>query len=274
MYLRIGFEFLYSFPQPTPLIALLRVHPSRVPDLLAPEHLRTSPSVPLETHLDDFGNRRDRLEAPAGPFRLVANALVRDDGQPDSTRLAARQLPVPELPQETLTFLAGSRYCETDRLAEFAWAQFGRARDGWGKVQQVCDYVHRHLRFGYEHARSTRTAWEAFQEKRGVCRDYAHLAIALCRCLNLPARYCTGQLTDIGLPLPHAPGDFAAWMEVYLEGGWHVFDPRNNEPRIGRVLMARGRDAADVAMITSFGPSNLEAFHVWAVQDPNVVGES
>jgi transglutaminase-like putative cysteine protease len=177
--------------------------------------------------------------------------------------LRARQLTVPELPEETLLFLLGSRYCETDRLSEAAWNLFGQTPLGWPRVQAICDYVNRHIVFGYQHARMTRTAFEAFYDKTGVCRDYAHLAVAFCRCMNIPARYCTGYLSDVGVPPPHAPMDFAAWFEAFLDGRWYTFDPRNNTPRIGRVLIARGRDAADVAISSTFGPNTLTSFKVW-----------
>jgi transglutaminase-like putative cysteine protease len=173
------------------------------------------------------------------------------------------QHPIPELPEETLLFLLGSRYCETDRMSETAWKLFSATPLGWARVQAICDFVHRHIRFGYEHANPTKTAWEVFQDGKGVCRDFAHLAITLCRCLNIPARYCTGYLGDIGLPPPYAPMDFAGWFEAYLGGAWHTFDPRNNAPRIGRVLIARGRDAADVAITTTFGPNTLQGFQVF-----------
>ena len=175
----------------------------------------------------------------------------------------AQQFPVEALPEDTLVFLLGSRYCETDRLSETAWNLFGSAPTGWGRVQAICDYVHRHITFNYQDARATRTAWDALQERRGVCRDYAHLAVALCRCMNIPARYCTGYLGDIGVPPPHGTMDFAAWFEVFLGGRWHTFDARNNTPRIGRVLIARGRDASDVALSSTFGPNTLVSFKVW-----------
>jgi transglutaminase-like putative cysteine protease len=189
--------------------------------------------------------------------------VVRDSGQPDNIVPGARQHPVEDLPEETLVFLLGSRYCETDRLTDVAWGLFGHTTPGWARVQAICDYVHNHIAFGYEHARATKTAWEAFHERRGVCRDYAHLAVAFCRAMNIPARYCTGYLGDMGTPPPYGVMDFAAWFEVYLGGAWHTFDARNNTPRIGRVLMARGRDAADVAIATTFGPNLLEGFTVW-----------
>jgi transglutaminase-like putative cysteine protease len=209
-----------------------------------------------------MGNWCTRIVAPRGRMRISADALVNDSGLPDAIVPEAQQYPVPDLPEEALLFLLGSRYCETDRLSETAWKLFGEAPTGWGRVQSICDYVHRHITFGYEHARMTRSALEALHEKTGVCRDYAHLAVAFCRCMNIPARYCTGYLGDIGMPPPYGPMDFAAWFEVFLGGQWHTFDARNNIPRIGRVLIARGRDASDVAISSSFGPSTLASFKV------------
>jgi len=200
--------------------------------------------------------------APQGRIRLSSGAVIRDSGAPDPVVAAAAQHQVQDLPEETLLFLLGSRYCETDRLSQTAWDLFGQTATGWGRVQAICDFVHNHIAFGYEHARPTKSAFDAFHERAGVCRDFAHLAIAFCRCMNIPARYCTGYLGDIGNPPPYAPMDFAAWMEVYLGGAWHVFDPRNNVPRIGRVLIARGRDAADVAISSTFGPTTLLTFMV------------
>jgi len=260
--IRVGSELTFEFPQPTPLIATLNVHSSRVSDLENPDYLITFPSVPVEGYRDTFGNWCNRLLAPAGTFSLRTETIVRDLGQWDSIDPAAEQAPVHMLPAETVQFLLGSRYCDTDLLSETAWQLFGGEPLGWARVQAIVDFVHNHLAFGYEHSRATRTASEAFNERRGVCRDYAHLALAFCRCLNIPARYCTGYISDIGLPLPHAPQDFAAWIEVFLGGRWHMFDPRNNDPRIGRILVARGRDAADVPLTLTFGPNTLTGFKV------------
>jgi transglutaminase-like putative cysteine protease len=201
--------------------------------------------------------------APKGLTLLTTNAVVNDTGEPDAIHPEATQHPVQNLPEETLVFLLGSRYCETDLLSEVAWQLFDKSPTGWGRVQAICDFVHQHITFGYQHARSTMTAWEVFNERRGVCRDFTHLAVALCRCMNIPARYCTGYLSDIGVPPPHSAMDFAAWFEVYLSGQWHTFDARNNTPRIGRILLARGRDAADVALTNTFGPNTLKSFKVW-----------
>jgi transglutaminase-like putative cysteine protease len=261
--IRVGFDITYGCPQPTPMIFNLNVHFSRVSDLTGRDDLLFDPPVPSTAYRDSFGNWCTRVVAPQGSLRVSADATLKDRGEPDVTAQRASQTPVPDLPEEALIFLLGSRYCETDRLSETAWNLFGNAPAGWGRVQAICDHVHRHITFGYEHARMTRTALEAFHDKTGVCRDYAHLAVAFCRCMNIPARYCTGYLSDVGVPPPHAPMDFAAWFEAYLDGRWYTFDPRNNKPRVGRVLIARGRDAADVAISSTFGPNTLTSFRVW-----------
>jgi len=263
MQFRVGFEMVYQCEQPTPMILQLSIHYSRASDLVRPDHLLTSPSVPVTAYRDLFGNWCSRLVAPKGRFTLSTDAIVNDTGLPDVVAPEARQNPVEALPESTLVYLLGSRYCETDQLSEIAWKRFGDGPTGWARVQAICDFVHQRIAFGYEHARVTRSASEAYEERRGVCRDYAHLAVAFCRALNIPARYCTGYLGDVGTPPPYPPGDFAAWFEAYLGGQWHTFDPRNNVPRIGRVLLARGRDAADVAITTTFGPNTLNSFRVW-----------
>lgn len=245
------------------MIVMLNVHYSRAANLEIPDHLITAPLVPIESYRDSFENWCCRLVGPAGHFTLGTDCVIRDDGKTDPVELEAVQHQVQDLPSETLLFLLGSRYCETDRLSDEAWRLFGKSPLGWRRVQDICDFVHGHVTFGYEHSRPTRTAAETFVERRGVCRDFAHLAIAFCRCLNIPARYCTGYVSDIGLPPPFEIMDFAAWMEVYLGGRWHVFDPRNNGPRIGRVLIARGRDAADVPLTHTFGPNKLAGLRVW-----------
>lgn len=263
MLIHIGYELDYCCPQPTPMILTLNVHYSRASDLMAPDHLRTTPAIPVSSYRDSFGNWCSRIVAPEGHLRIMSDAYVRDSGQPDTVVYGAQQLAVQDLPEETLVFLLGSRYCETDLLSNTAWELFSQSPTGWARVQAICDFVHHHISFGYEYANSTKTAWQVFNEKKGVCRDYAHLAIAFCRCMNIPARYCTGYLADIGTQPPYGPGDFAGWFEAYLDGRWQIFDPRNNVPRVGRVLIARGRDASDVALSTTFGPATLEGFRVW-----------
>jgi transglutaminase-like putative cysteine protease len=262
MQLRVGYELIYECPQPTPMMLMLNIHHTRASDIVIPDYLTTNPSVPISFYRDAFGNWCSRIVAPAGRTRLSATAVVNDSGLPEPTSRSDRHQAVQDLPDECLLFLLGSRYCETDRLSEVAWSLFDRTRGGAQQVQAICDYVHRHITFGYENARSTRTAWEVFTERKGVCRDFAHLAVAFCRCMNIPARYCTGYLGDIGIPPVPDPMDFSAWFEVYLGGRWYTFDARHNTPRIGRILMARGRDATDVALSTSFGATRLANFKV------------
>jgi transglutaminase-like putative cysteine protease len=263
MKIRVGFEMIYECPQPTPMILNLHVHHTRVSDLVGRDDLLFTPSIPTFAYRDSFGNWCTRIVAPQGSLRILADVVVNDSGVPDVIAPLAEQIAVPDLPEETLLFLLGSRYCETDRLSEIAWNLFGQGPTGWGRVQAICDFVHQHIEFGYEHARRTRTALEAYHDKTGVCRDFTHLAVAFCRCMNIPARYCTGYLGDIGMPPPYGTMDFAAWFEVFLDGRWYTFDARNNMPRIGRVLIARGRDAADVALSNTFGNNTLMSFKVW-----------
>ena len=263
MQIRVGYEMAYECPQPTPMLLTLNVHFTRVSDLITPDHITTNPSIPISAYRDGFGNWCSRIVAPVGEVRISTDALVNDDGLPDPQDPSASQHAVEDLPAESLVFLLGSRYCETDRLSETAWRLFGQTPLGWARVKAICDFVHGHLAFGYQYARASKTALETFTERAGVCRDYTHLAIAFCRCMNIPARYCTGYLPDIGVPATE-PMDFAAWLEAYLGGRWHTFDPRNNEPRIGRVLIARGRDAADVPISNAFGPNILRSFKVRA----------
>ena len=262
--MRVGFEMEYNCPAPTPMILALNIHYSRSGDLLYPDHLITQPSVPVTAYRDLFGNWCSRLVAPQGRFLIRTDVLIHDSGLPDAVAYDAGQVPVEYLPESTLVYLLGSRYVETDQLVDIAWTHFGGGPTGWARVQAICDFVHHHITFGYQFARRTRTALEAYREGQGVCRDYAHLAIAFCRCLNIPARYCTGYLGDIRIPKVPSPMDFAGWFEAYLGDRWYTFDARNNTPRVGRVLMARGRDACDVALISTFGPNTLQRFEVWA----------
>jgi transglutaminase-like putative cysteine protease len=262
MQIRVGFEMLYEFVGCTPMVLMLNVHPSRALDVIKPDHLRITPSLPVTRYTDAFGNICTRLVAPPGQVEISTDALVWDSGLPEAVEPNARQHEVADLPHDALVFLLASRYCETDRLMQDAWARFGKTPLGWPRVQAICDFVHSHVRFGYQHARATKTAAEVAVERRGVCRDFAHLAITLCRCMNIPARYCTGYLGDIGVPPEPEPMDFSAWFEVYLGGRWYSFDARHNTPRIGRIVMARGRDAADVAISTTFGPNLLKRFVV------------
>jgi transglutaminase-like putative cysteine protease len=269
MQFRVGYELVYHFPQPTPIILVVNIHESRASDIVVPDRPTTDPSLPITAYRDAFGNQCHRVLAPPGRLRLRTDGVINDSGLPDEHARDAVQDAVQDLPEETLVFLLGSRYCETDMLSNTAWQLFGFTAPGYARVQAICDFVHNHIEFNYQNARANRTALGAFNERTGVCRDYAHLAIAFCRCMNIPARYCTGYLSDVGTPPPYPVGDFAAWFEAWIGGRWQLFDPRNNVPRIGRILMARGRDASDVAITTTFGPNILESFKVWTDAVPN-----
>jgi len=269
MRIRAGYELTYECPQPTPMLLVLNIHPSRRIDLLTDQVLRFSPSVRAHDYTDSFGNICTRIEAPAGRTTISTEFEIFDHGQPDVVAPDARQHDIRELPDDVLVFLLGSRYCDTDRLSDFAWSQFGGTPPGWARVQAICDFVHNHIRFDYQNADSLRTAHGGLTDKTGVCRDFAHLAITLCRCMNIPARYCTGYLGDIGIPPVDYPMDFSAWFEVWLDGRWLTFDARHNTPRIGRILMATGRDATDVALSTSFGASALVGFNVVTDEIPH-----
>ena len=262
MLIRYGYDITLTCAQPTPMISLLAVHDERRQDVRAAEQIVTTPAVDIRTYRDLYGNVCRRFVAPAGDFSLWGDGTVEDDGETDPVDWNAAEVPVADLPDDCLVYLLGSRYCETDQLSQTAWDLFGTLAPGWGRVQAICDFVNGHIAFDYMSARATRTAHEAFHERVGVCRDYAHLAITLCRCMNIPARYVNGYLGDIGVPILD-PMDFSAWIEVYIGGRWMTFDPRNNMPRIGRIVVARGRDAADVPLINSFGSHTLKAFRVW-----------
>ena len=265
---RVGYDIQFEIPAPVSVVALLNVHPSRVADLRAPDELRIEPAAPVENYIDSFGNRCSRFMAQAGALRLSNTTLIWDSGTADPVNPDAREIPVQELPHEILRYLLNSRYCEVDRFSTIALELFGARPRGWSRVQAVCDWVHSRVTFGYEYARSTKSALDVYTERFGVCRDFQHLAITLCRALNIPARYATGYLGDIGVPISPSPMDFSAWFEVYLEGRWWTFDARHNHPRIGRVLMATGRDASDVAITTSFGMANLTQFAVITEEAP------
>lgn len=263
MLIRIGFEINFRFILPTPLLMLLHVRPDPGRIFKKMERLQVIPELEMDEFIDGFGNRSSRLLAPPGPLKIRNDAIVLDSGLPDPQTHDAPQIPIQQLPPEVMPFLLGSRYCELEKLSDIAWSLFGQTPEGWPRVQAICDWVHHHVTFGYPFARADRTAFETYQEKKGVCRDFMHLSVALCRCMNIPARYVTGYLGDIGVPPVPCPMDFSAWFQVYLGDRWHNFDARHNMPRIGRVLMACGRDATDVALATSFGKHTLEKFEVW-----------
>jgi transglutaminase-like putative cysteine protease len=264
MHIRCGHEVIFDLPGAAPVLLMLYTHPSRASNLVGPEALFIEPHLSIQTHLDAFGNRCARIVAPKGPLRIFNDFTIADSGAADPVHAGAQQHSVCEVPPDVLPFLLSSRYCEVDRLSHAATLLFGSTSTGWPRVQAICDWVHSNIHFGYPFARPTKTAFDVFNERTGVCRDFTHLAVTFCRCMGIPARYCTGYLGDIGIPPMPAAMDFSAWFEVYLGHQWHTFDARFNTPRIGRVLMARGRDAVDVALTTSFGHANLKSFRVWA----------
>jgi transglutaminase-like putative cysteine protease len=263
MLIQIGYEIIFDSPIAVPMLLKLHTHPTLSNQFKKTEQLQISPNVPKQEFYDSFGNRCVRIVAPSGQLSLSNNAVIENSGNPDSVDWDAPQLLVSEFPLSTLQYLLSSRYCEVELLSDVAWKLFGNISPGWSKVQAICDWIHSNIHYGYQHTRSTKTAHDVFTERTGVCRDFAHLAIAFCRCLHIPARYATGYLGDIGIPAQPIPMDFHAWFEVFLGGKWHTFDARHNTPRIGRILMARGRDATDVALTTSFGTANLVGFKVW-----------
>jgi transglutaminase-like putative cysteine protease len=262
MRIEAGYDIAFNCFQEVPIVLMLSVHPSRKAGLLTEHRITFSPNVTSRDYLDAFGNICTRLIAPPGILEIRNRFVIADSGKPDEVAPDALQWDIDRLPDDALVYLLASRYCDTEKLSDLAWSLFGGIRGGWQRVQAVCDYVHNRIQFGYHHARRDRTAAEGHEERIGVCRDFAHLAITLCRCLNIPARYCTGYLGDIGVPRDPAPMDFSAWFEVFLGGRWYTFDARHNHPRIGRILIARGRDAADVAISTTFGPAQLARFSV------------
>jgi transglutaminase-like putative cysteine protease len=262
MLIRYGYEMAIVCPAPTPIVTQLDVHPGRASSVRRETPFTTVPDVEASAYIDMFGNLCRRFVAPSGRLLMSCHGVIEDDGKPDPIVPDAPETPVAQLPDECLTYLLGSRYCETDKLSQIAWNLFGTTPTGWPRVQAICDFVHSHLTFGYQYARDTRTAYEAYSERIGVCRDFAHLAVTFCRCMNIPARYANGYLGDIEVEPDPSPMDFNAWFEVFLGGRWYTFDARHNTPRVGRILVSRGRDAADIPLLNSFGPHQLESFKV------------
>lgn len=262
MLIRLGYDIQFETPAPVSIIALLNVHPSRAADLREPDQLRLEPDVPVELYADSFGNLCSRFTAPAGGIRLYNSTLLEDSGHPDPINYCAKQLDFADLPATVIRYLMNSRYCEVDLLSNAAVELFSGTQPGWPRVQAICDWVQQKVTFGYGFARSTKSALDVYTERTGVCRDFQHLAVTFCRAMGIPARYTAGYLGDIGIPPAPYPMDFSAWFEAYLDGRWWTFDARHNQPRIGRVLMAAGLDAADVAITTSFGIANLKTFNV------------
>jgi transglutaminase-like putative cysteine protease len=262
MLIRLGYDIQFDIPRPVAMVGMLNVHPSRAADLREADEVTVSPEVKVDTYVDSYGNRCVRWLAPAGQLRITNSTLIEDSGAPDETDPEAQEHPVNELPPDVLRYLLNSRYCEVDRLSNIAIELFGDMKPGWTRVHAICSWINGKVTFGYQHARSLKTALDVFTERTGVCRDFQHLAITFCRALNIPARYATGYLGDIGVPIQPCPMDFSAWFEVYLQNRWWTFDARHVVPRIGRMLMATGRDASDVAITTSFGSASLTGFTV------------
>ncbi len=263
MLIHVGYELQFNVPAQVPILIKLYLHPTQLPKLKTLEKITINPPTLIEDFKDEFGNRVGRIILPSGRVTIRTATVVEDSAQPDAVNPAAEQHPVEELPVDVLPYLFGSRYCEVDRLYETAWSLFGCTSPGWARVQAICDWVHNQVEFGYEHTRLTKTAYDVYTERTGVCRDFMHLAVTFCRCLHIPARCAAGYLGNIGLPPQPLPMDFSGWFEAYLGGQWYTFDARHNRPRIGRILMTRGRDAVDTAFTTAFGTANLETFQVW-----------
>ncbi|WP_020177128.1 transglutaminase-like domain-containing protein [Methyloferula stellata] len=263
MLIRYGYELSFECPAPTLMVCLLDAHEDRAHHVVHDSGFKTWPAIGSSSYTDTFGNQVRKFMAPAGLLTIHRDSIIKDDGLPDPIIEDAQEMPLDRVPDSYLIYLLGSRYCETDKLSQIAWDLFGATPRGWRRVQAICDFVNAHVTFGYEYARATRTAYETFEEKVGVCRDFAHLAVAFCRCMNIPARYANGFLGDIGVPPDPAPMDYNAWFEVFLDGRWFTFDARHNQPRIGRITVARGRDATDIPLASSFGPHRLAQFRVW-----------
>ncbi len=262
MLIKLGYELVFDIPAPVSMVLMLYVHPEQAHVLQKPEAIYCDPPVPLTGYVDAFGNRCARVFAPAGKLKLTYDNVAFDTGEPEPSIEGKILHPVHDLPADVIQFLLPSRYCEVDRMTDMAWKLFGQIPPTWERVKAVVDWAHGHIEFGYPYASPTKSAFDVCSEKKGVCRDYMHLAITMLRALNVPARYATGFLGDIGVPFTPAPMDFSAYLEVYLSGRWWAMDARNNERRIGRIKQAHGRDAVDVALTTSFGPTTLEKFVV------------
>jgi len=275
MDVRVGCRFSYVAEVPT--AAIMQVEPRldraadrHGSDALVREEWSIAPMLVTHPYRDGFGNPCRRLTLPVGPSVLGYDAVVRVSGEPDDIDTAAEEIAPDRLPDDVLAFTVPSRFCLSDLLGDVAWGEFGGCTPGYPRVQAVCDYVHDHLRFDYAASSPFATAVDVYQARAGVCRDFAHLAISLCRALNIPARYAFGYIPDVGPNVVRdgAPMDFCAWMEVFLGGRWWTFDPRNNVRRTGRVLVGLGRDAVDVAMVTAFGGPQLTSMVVRADVQP------
>ncbi|GAC1397603.1 MAG: transglutaminase family protein [Chloroflexota bacterium] len=266
MNIRVGCDFHYETPWPTPTVMQIEPYASREQRIVR-QDMEIAPTTPTHEYRDSYGNTCRRFTMPGGDFRLRFDAVAAVADTPDPVHLHAIQAPVDELPDETLLYTMPSRYCLSDVLSGAAWDLFGETEPGWGRVQTICDWVHENIRFQYGTSTPLTTAVDVYESRVGVCRDFAHLGLTFCRAMNIPARYVFGYLPDIGVPIPDAPMDFCGWFEAYLEDRWWTFDPRNNTRRVGRVVIARGRDALDVAMFTTYGSHTLHRMVVWADEE-------
>lgn len=263
MLIKLGYELIFDIPVPrVPMVLMLYTHPDHAHLLQQPEKIHIEPEVQVKDFIDAFGNRAAMIVAPQGKLRITYENVALDTGEPEPTIEGKILHPVEELPPDVLQFLLASRYCEVDRMTNMAWQLFGQTPPTWERVKAIVDWAHGHIEFGYKYASPFKTAHDVCVERQGVCRDYMHLAITMLRAMNVPARYATGYLGDIGVPINPAPMDFSAYLEVYLSGKWWAMDARHNIQRIGRIKQAHGRDAVDVALTTSFGPTRLEKFYV------------
>ncbi|HEY2427974.1 MAG TPA: transglutaminase family protein [Acidimicrobiales bacterium] len=268
--LRVGCSFTWKAEIPTAAVVQVEPRLDRSA-ILQQDEWTIMPSVPTRAYWDGFGNRCRRMTLPAGETTVSYDARVTVDGVVDAVDQTATEVAAEDLPDETLVYTLPSRFCPSDIIADEAWNRFGGLAPGYGRVQAICDFVHDHLKWTPGTTTATSSALDVLQSGVGVCRDFAHLAVTLCRAFNIPARYAFGYLPDIGVPIPDAPMDFCAWIEVFLGGRWFTFDPRNNEQRSGRVLIGIGRDALDVAMFTTFGGPELLDMTVWADHEPGAL---
>ena len=265
MRVRVGCEFTIESSSPTPTAGIVRPRDRDWHTLLA-ERRTVSPDIPVHSYVDGFGNQVWRWLAPAGVMQIRYDAIAEVPDSPDPVLADLPGTFIDAVPDDALIYTLPSRHCQSDLVIDEAWRLFSDAPDGWARVQAICDWAHQNIQYGYGNSISTTSGYDAYQQRRGVCRDFAHTGVMFCRAMNIPARYVCGYLPDIGVPYDPNPMDFHAWFEAYVGGAWRTFDARHNTPRIGRVLIARGRDAVDTALLTSYGLSSLTGFSVWAAQ--------
>ncbi|MFV9504658.1 MAG: transglutaminase-like domain-containing protein [Oscillochloridaceae bacterium umkhey_bin13] len=268
MHVQIGFELVLESGAPTPTVAITQACSTESQRILRPQ-LSLTPDVPLRIYNDSFGNIVWRWTAPQGMQRIYYDAIAEVSPSDDLVLPDLPGTPVDQLPDETLIYTLPSRYCPSDLVLNDAWQLFGAVPDGWRRVQAICDWAYHSISYIAGSSTGATSGYDVYQSRRGVCRDFAHLGVMFCRALSIPARYVCGYLPDINVPVNPEPMDFHAWFEAYLGGAWHTFDARHNRPRTGRVVIARGRDAVDTAILTSYGASALTGMTVWANERPN-----